>query len=487
MKNILSYIPGFRSNTKWKIVIALLYYAFSLIMLAAGVGAFLFFLAAPFAIFYTVKLFKIKSKLSAIIMTASIILMVAGIGISPNQNTSTKNMNVATSNQVKNNNQDNKDSNEKSIKQNTSTSADSKDATVTGQLKVHYIDVGQGDSILVQHGDKNMLIDTGTNASTNSLMSYLQKQNIKKLDYLVLTHPHEDHIGGADAVIKAFDIGTVYMPKVTTTTKTFKDVVAAMQAKGLKATSPNPGDTFKFGDASCTILGSINSNKDDLNTYSIVLKLAFGDNKFLFTGDAQTSNEQDMINKGYDLSADVLKVGHHGSYTSTSDAFLDKVNPKYAVISCGKGNDYGHPHKETMDKLQAKSIPVYRTDECGTIVCTSDGKNISFNVKPGDYKYGSDVKSGVNNNSSSASISNKISTPSSQKSSSSTSTSNIVKAPSQTQVNSDKQNITVYITKTGKKYHRAGCRYLSRSQIPISLKEAEAEGYQPCSVCNPPQ
>jgi competence protein ComEC len=136
------------------------------------------------------------------------------------------------------------------------------------------------------------------------------------------------------------------------------------------------------------LYGPVNPNSKDLNTTSIVIKLTYSNTKFLFTGDAQTSNEEGMINKGYDLSSDVLKVGHHGSGTSTSKAFLYKVNPKYAVISCGKNNDYGHPHKSIMEKLQTQKITVYRTDESGTIVCTSDGKNIRFSTSPGDYKIG---------------------------------------------------------------------------------------------------
>lgn len=265
---------------------------------------------------------------------------------------------------------------------------------VSGKLKIHYIDVGQGDSILVQQHGKNMLIDAGTNASADSLIKYLHSQSINRIDYLVLTHPHEDHIGGADAVINNFSIGTIYMTKYTASTKTYRDVIKAMKSKGLKATLPVLGNTFRLGEADCIILGPVNPDPEDLNTGSIVLKLTFGSKKFLFTGDAQASNEKAMINNKYDLSADVLKAGHHGSHTSTCQQFLNAVNPKYAVISAGKGNDYGHPHKETMNRLKAKGIKVYRTDESGTIICTSDGKNISFSCEPGDYKYGSQVSSG---------------------------------------------------------------------------------------------
>lgn len=259
---------------------------------------------------------------------------------------------------------------------------------LSGELKIDFIDVGQGDSILVRQNGHNMLIDTGTNASTEDLISYLNKNNIKTIDYLVLTHPHEDHIGGADAVIRKFKVNNIYMPKVSTSTKTFRDVLRAMKLKGLKASEPELQDIFKVGDAKCTVYGPVSPIEGDLNTYSIVLKLTYGSTSFLFTGDAQASNEKAMIERGYDLRADVLKLGHHGSRTSTSKEFLEKVNPKYAVLSCGKDNDYGHPHGVTVNKLKNKNIPLYRTDEEGTIICTSDGKKISFNCKPGDYKYG---------------------------------------------------------------------------------------------------
>ena len=350
--------------------------------------------------------------------------------------------------------------------------------SVSGNLKIHYINVGQGDSELIQQGDKNMLIDTGTNASTDTLISYLQSQNIKKIDYLVLTHPHEDHIGGADAVINKFDIGTIYMPKVTTTTKTFEDVITAMKNKDLKATAPNPGDTFKLGEANCEILGPINSNKEDLNTYSIVLKVTLGNNKFLFTGDAQKTNEEDMINKGYDLSADVLKVGHHGSHTSTSEAFLNKVNPKYAVISCGKNNDYGHPHKETMERLQSKNISVYRTDESGNIVCTSDGNNITFSCSPGDYKSGNEEK--TTNSSSNTNSPTQVQSQQSSSSNYGSSASSTSTSSSQT---SGHGSIKGNINSKGEKiYHLPGDPYYNKTNPEAWFNteaEAQAAGYRP--------
>ena len=168
------------------------------------------------------------------------------------------------------------------------------------------------------------------------------------------------------------------MPKATSNTKTFRDVVSAIKAKGMKVTAPVVGQTFKVGEATATIMAPNSSGYEDLNNFSIVIRLTFGSNSFMFDGDSEDASENEMLSKGLNISADVLKVGHHGSNSSTTEAFLNKVNPKYAVISCGKGNSYGHPHKTTMDKLKAKGIKVYRTDENGTIVATSDGKNITF-------------------------------------------------------------------------------------------------------------
>ena len=177
------------------------------------------------------------------------------------------------------------------------------------------------------------------------------------------------------------------MPKATSNTKTFRDVVSAIKAKGMKATVPTVGETFKVGTATATILAPNSSSYEDINNTSIVIRLTFGSNSFMFDGDAEDVSENEMLSKGFNISADLLKVGHHGSSSSTTQNFLNKVNPKYAVISVGKGNTYGHPTQSTMSKLKAKNISVYRTDENGTIVATSDGKNITFNTKPGSYAY----------------------------------------------------------------------------------------------------
>jgi len=245
-------------------------------------------------------------------------------------------------------------------------------------LVVHFIDVGQGDSILIQApSGKNMLIDAGTNASASAVVNYLKNRKIKRLDILVATHPHEDHIGGMDAVINKFDIGMIYMPDVSTNTKTYADVLTAVKNRKLKVTTAAAGIQMDLGPGLQVRMFAPNSDKyDDMNNYSAVIKLTYSNTSFLFTGDAQSLSEQEMLTKGYDLKADVLKVGHHGSNSSTSPGFLKAVSPEYAVISVGKGNDYGHPHKETLTKLAGANVKVFRTDKNGTIIARSNGNTI---------------------------------------------------------------------------------------------------------------
>ncbi|KEI01762.1 ComEC/Rec2 family competence protein [Clostridium botulinum] len=264
---------------------------------------------------------------------------------------------------------------------------------INGDLKVHFIDVGQADSILITEGSYSMLIDAGNNDDGDMVVSYLKKVGVKKLDYVIGTHPHEDHIGGLDNVINTFEINKIYMPKKVSTTKTYKDVIKAIKNKNMKITLPKPGESFKLGKATCSIVApKQNQDYQSANNYSIVIKLTYGSKSFLFTGDAEGISESEILSGRYDIKADVLKVGHHGSRTSTTEAFLNKIAPEFAVISCGKANDYGHPHKATMDKLKAKHIQVYRTDESGTIIATSDGKNIGFNTKLGSYNYNDNSK-----------------------------------------------------------------------------------------------
>lgn len=251
-------------------------------------------------------------------------------------------------------------------------------------LEIHFIDVGQADSIYFKlpNGD-HMLIDAGNNTDGPLVVDYLNNHGVTKLDYLIGTHPHEDHIGGLDDVITTFEIGNIYMPEYDSTTKTYEDVLNAIAAKNMDITSAKAGvilfDTL-LNDITlkAVMLSPINENYSNTNNYSAVVKLIYGNTTYLFTGDAEDSAEEIIIDSDVDLKADVLKLGHHGSSTSTSQAFLDLVDPDIAIISVGNDNNYGHPHIETIAKLTNKAIDLYRTDKLGTIVLESDGLNINI-------------------------------------------------------------------------------------------------------------
>ena len=239
-------------------------------------------------------------------------------------------------------------------------------------LLIDFIDVGQADSILIRNQDKTMLIDAGTNEAGETVVAYLQNLGITKIDYLIGTHPHEDHIGGLDDVINHFNIGQIYMPKIETTTKTFEDVLDAIENKNLTVTSPNKGDKIEIGQAVGTFMTDPILDKDNLNLSSLVLRLEFGNNSFLFMGDAEEENEETISWP----KTDILKVGHHGSNTSSSETFLTQVQPQYSIIMVGKDNSYNLPTQATIDKLNTIGSKIYRTDENGTIQINSDGNTI---------------------------------------------------------------------------------------------------------------
>lgn len=337
-------------------------------------------------------------------------------------------------------------------------------ATITGvpikaetkTTDVHFISTGNSDSILISDNGKFALIDGADNDDEQYLVNYLNNRGVKQLEYLILTHPDADHAGGLDAVVKNFTIKNAFVGNGNADTKTYKDFVQACIDKKLQPSVPLQDKTFTLGNGSFQFFNQT-SQRDNANNNSLVALYTIGSNKFLFMGDSGKEVEADLpldkIGK-----VDVLKVGHHGSKSSSSGSFIKAVSPKNAVICCGTDNKYGHPHQETLNTLSKYGVTVYRTDS-GTVVVSSNGNNIS-------------VKTTDSSNQTAKSKSKTEESITSNKSYSTIDTSS-------------KKSKTVYITKTGKKYHSDGCQYLKKSKISIDKDEAENKGYTPCSKCNP--
>lgn len=308
-----------------------------------------------------------------------------------------------------------------------------------GEMEVHFLDVGQADCALLVSDGHFMLIDGGNNGDAEEIVSYLRNLGVEKLDIVVGTHPHEDHIGSLDAAIDAFAVGAVYMPDVSVNTETYQEVLRAVAAKGLEVQHPTPGEVLDFHGLPVEIFGPV-KEYNNLNNNSIVLRVSVGETAFLFTGDAESEEEFDILEKGYDISADVLKVSHHGSSGSSVEEFLANVDASYGVISVGTGNSYGHPEQVTLKRLQNYGLKLFRTDLQGTIVCRTDGNLISFTS---------------------------------------------LGKTAQT----DRKQETEYIgNKNTMKFHTPQCASLPIEKNRIYFADSEAaleEGYTPCGTCKP--
>ena len=269
----------------------------------------------------------------------------------------------------------------------SSQAEESKDTSVEGTLAVHFLDVGQGDSIFVElPNGECMLIDASEREFANRIISYIDCLGYRRIDHLIATHPHADHIGGMQTIVESFEIGEVYMPEAVTDTKTFINLLEAFDEKGLGITVVKAGLTVDFGGASGKFVAP-SVIVDDMNNCSAVLHLSFGNRAFLFTGDAEIDEEGTIEG---DIKCDVLKVGHHGSSTSSGEYLLGKAKPEIAVISCGEDNSYGHPHKEALDRLERGGVKsIYRTDISGNITVSTNGSTLDIkeNVKISEYKW----------------------------------------------------------------------------------------------------
>ena len=251
-------------------------------------------------------------------------------------------------------------------------------------LTVHYLDVGQSDSIFIMNGDHNILIDSGDNQSYKFVISYLNRYGVKKIDMLVATHLHADHIGGMDQVIKNYEIGTILMSELPDSlvpaTKTYTDMLKEVEAKNYKLTKAKTGDIFRFGEAIFRV-NNPDKQYSDINDFSVVLRLDYGKTSFLFSGDASAPAEEEMAKYPQFTNVDVLGVSHHGSNSASTANYLRLVSPLYAIISVGEGNSYGFPKKEVMTRLSQTGAKIYRTDQNGTILVKSDGINISVTTE----------------------------------------------------------------------------------------------------------
>jgi len=257
---------------------------------------------------------------------------------------------------------------------------------------VHMIDVGQAESFLLTQGNQTALVDCGKVFAGRKVVKYLKKLGITKIDYLIITHPHEDHMGGMFQILDNFEIGVIIFPKVDDTKIEhlwYKVLMYKIEKGKYQIKYAQKGDIYNIQDATFEIIAVETDSGENINNYSIVSKVSFGEIDMIMTGDAEKEVEEKILKSGKDIDAEILKVGHHGSRTSTTEQFLDAINPDYALISCKKWNDYNHPVESTMDKLEKRDIEVYRTDECGNVIMTITNNEVNFNCNSGDYVSGS--------------------------------------------------------------------------------------------------
>lgn len=342
------------------------------------------------------------------------------------------------------------------------------------EMTVHFLDVGQGLAILVRSEGQTLLYDGGPRSASSYVVSYLQEQNVSEIDYLISSHYDEDHVSGLIGCLSAFSVDNVIGADYVHDSSLYSSFMDAVAGQRLEVQHPAVGTEYTFGSGEFTVLSPKTISKES-NANSVAIKLTNGDNSFIFTGDADYNSEADMVASGIDLDCDVLSLGHHGSATSTSWDFLQATVPEFAVISCGAGNMYGHPHEETMEKLADMGIQVYRSDEQGTIVASSDGSTITWSAEPcNDYTSGDGeeaAQSGDETGFAAEGSEGQEAAVASEDSAQAAATGS--------------QEEMVWISATGSKYHSIpDCGNMNPDkayQEPVS--QAQAQGYEACKKC----
>lgn len=342
-----------------------------------------------------------------------------------------------------------------SQKQSVEASNDTLSSASSGVLAVHFLDVGQGDSEFIElPNGETMLIDAGEADEGKTVVSDLKKIGVRNITYLVATHPHSDHIGGLAEVLSQFSVENVYMPNAVSSSQTYSDFLDAVEAENCNVIEAKSGvNVVSTSDLSVSFLAPVSAEYDDLNNYSAVVKITYGETSFLFMGDAEELSENEIT---ADVSADVIKVGHHGSSTSSSQSFVNRVSADYAVIECGKDNSYGHPHTEIVERWEKSGAQVLRTDLLGYIHFTSNGREISYVTESAlsSLYYPSSTEEG-------------------------------------TQADNEEFEYKWVLNTSSKKIHYPSCRYAesisdkNRDYSNESVSTLKAEGYSPCGECKP--
>lgn len=410
---------------------------------------------------------RLKCWLLMLSLTLVVILTGCGNGSEPVESESnTTKEDAIPDNQIETD-QTGNDQKETDIPSEQTEPDQSEEPQLAGDMTVHFLDVGQGLSILVQSNGENLVYDGGDRGESSFVVSYLQQQGVTDIKYLISSHYDEDHVAGLVGCVNTFNVENVIGADYVQDTKIYQSFIDGVSEKGLEIQHPAVGTEYQFGTGKFTILSpaSIGSNDND---NSVAIKLTNGENSFIFTGDAESGSEAAMCSSGIDLSCDVLVPGHHGSATATSNDFLMKTVPEFAVISCGTDNQYGHPDKDTMDKLQSMDIQVYRTDKQGTVIATSNGTEITWNQDPcNDYSPGDSSDTGTQPQAAEEQP--------------------VVDPTPEPELTEEPEMVggSVWISETGSKYHsKPDCGRMNPDKArQVSESEAQNMGLDACEKC----